>query len=250
VLTAQAGPFQPGQSFAAGPIDSFQTLDLSAWKGWTPVITDDHGATVLAKAPWGPAYLLSDPDLLDNQGLKDFAAFATGVAIVNALRADAGPVIFDVTLNGLGKQRTALNLLFDPPFLAVTLCLAAAAALAGFQAFCRFGPVTEKRRVLAHGKEALADNSAALVRLAGRESAMGAPYAAVTRDLVARAVGAPRDLTGDALTTFLDRLGARGGASDTLGVLTLLAGATTDRARLAAAAMKLYHWRTEMTGES
>jgi hypothetical protein len=158
-------------------------------------------------------------------------------------------VIFDVTLNGLGQQRTALRLLFDPPFLAVTLCLAAAGGLAGFQAFCRFGPVRREKRALAMGKEALADNTAALVRLAGREIAMGAPYAALTRDLAAKAVGAPRDLAPDALTAFLDRLGARRGTADTLGALTLLAGVAPDRGRLAAVAMKLYHWRTEMTGE-
>ena len=249
VITSVGGPFPAGRTFAFGPTDALQTMDLVAWKGWTPVLTDEHGATVLAKAPWGPAYLLSDPDLLDNQGLKDLTTFSGAIALVNGLRAENGPAIFDVTLNGLGHNRSALNLMFDPPFLAVTLCLATAAALAGFQAFCRFGPARRETRALAHGKEALADNTATLVRMAGKEAAMGEPYAVLTRDLAARAVGAPRSLTGEALTAFLDRLGQRRGSADSLGVLSVTARTAGDRGRLLAAARRLYRWRVEMTGE-
>jgi len=87
------------------------------------------------------------------------------------------------------------------------------------------------------------------VRMAGREAAMGEPYAALTRDLAARAVGAPRGLTGEALTELLDRLGARRGAADTLSYLTLLAKTARSRGQLADTAKRLYRWRVEMTGE-
>src|SRR5439155_9784136 len=97
----------------------------------------------------------------------------TGFAIVGALKAGDGPVMFDATLNGFARERSILRLLFDPPFLAVTLCLFAAAALAGFQAFVRFGPMRRSGRVFALGKEALADSSAALIRLAAREHGIG-----------------------------------------------------------------------------
>ncbi|MGH7024831.1 MAG: hypothetical protein ACREEB_14750 [Caulobacteraceae bacterium] len=249
MLTSRGGPFPPGQTFAFGPTDALQTMDLSAWKGWTPVLVDKRGATVMAKAPYGPDYLLSDPDLLDNQGLKNLTTFSSAATMIGALRAEDGPVIFDVTLNGLGLEKSALNLMFDPPFLGVTLCLAAAAALAGFQAFCRFGPARRETRALAHGKQALVDNTAALVRMAGREAAMGEPYATLTRELAARAVGAPRNLTGEALTAFLDRVGARRHAADTVGVLSLLARAAANPNRLLATARRLYRWRVEMTGE-
>jgi hypothetical protein len=246
-LTPRAGPFVRPLTF--GAIDSFQTMDLADWKGWTPVLVDETGKTVMAKAPWGPAYLLSDPDLLDNQGLKDMAGFTGAVTLANGLRAENGPVMFDVTLNGLGVDRSALNLMFDPPFLAVTLCLAVAAALAGWQAFCRFGPARREGRAVAHGKEALVDNTAALVRLARKETALGGDYAELTRQLAARAVGAPRTLTGEALNQFLDRLAARRGAAESLNLLTLAARTAADRGRLTDAARKLYRWRTEMTGE-
>ncbi len=84
-------------------------------------------------------------------------------------------MIFDVTLNGYKLERNPLRLMFDPPFLAVTLCFAAALALAGLQTAFRFGPVRRPSRVFALGKEALTDNSAQLIRLAGREGRHGQP---------------------------------------------------------------------------
>jgi hypothetical protein len=245
-LTAAAGPFTPGARIEEGKVENLQII---TGKGWIPVLTDQFGETVLARDPDGPIFVLSDPDLLNNQGLKSAATLTGALGILGALRSGEGPIIFDVTLNGLGHGRSVLRLLFDPPFLAVTLCLAAAAALAGIQAFCRFGPIRRGGRVLALGKEALADNSAALVRLAGREHRMGGRYADLTRDLAARAVGAPRDLGGEALTAFLDRLGAQRGATDRLGELTVLARTAPDRARLIAVAEKLFRWRLEMTRE-
>jgi hypothetical protein len=243
------GPLAGLTPLDPGPVRTFQSMDLSHWKGWTPVLLDERGATVMARAPYGPVYLLSDPDLMNNAGLKSSATFVAAVTLVNTLRRDDGPVIFDVTLNGLGQQRSALRLLFDPPFLAVTLCLAAAAALAGYQSLCRFGPVRVVPRAVAIGKQALADNTAALVRLAGREARMAAPYADLTRDLAARAVGAPRGLSALALGDFLDRLAHRRGAAVTLAALAEEARQVADRARLLDVATRLYDWRVRMTGE-
>src|SRR3546814_1463316 len=48
---------------------------------------------------------------------------------------------FDVTLNGLGGSRSPLTLAFDPPFLAMTLALAAVALLLGWRARGRFGEI-------------------------------------------------------------------------------------------------------------
>ena len=83
---------------------------------------------------------------------------------------DADGVLFDVTANGLGRSRSPLKLAFDPPFLAVTLTIFAAMLLAAWQALNRFGPVRRRERAIAFGKAALVDNSAALIRKAGREA--------------------------------------------------------------------------------
>ena len=78
------------------------------------------------------------------------------------------------------------------------------------------GRCAGRSRAFALGKEALTDNSAQLIRLAGREGHMASPYAALTQKAAARAVGAPRELTGEALTGFLDRMAAQRGLTDRL----------------------------------
>jgi len=246
VLHGVSPPFRPGDVFAEGPVQSLQSFTIA---GYRPMLADETGATILSMDPSRQIYLLSDPDLINTQGLKNLDTLGSALAILRLLKAGDGPVIFDVRLNGFAKERSLLRLLFDPPFLGATLCLAVAAALAGFQAACRFGPPRRTGRTFALGKAALVDNSAALIRLAGREPRMGGRYAQMTRDFAARAVGAPRELTGEALGAFLDRLSAGRGARDTLGRLTALAETVTDRAGLIAAARRLFRWRLEMTRE-
>ena len=245
-LTGAAGsPFE-GMVLTPGPIDSLQTISAN---GWTPVLTDETGKAVIAQAQSSSIYVLADPDLLNTQGLANLDTFTAGASIVRALRAGDGPVIFDLSLDGYKNERSALRLMFDPPFLAVTLCFAAALVLAGLQAAFRFGPVRRPQRAFALGKEALTDNSAQLIRMAGREARMAPAYAALTRKAAARAVGAPRELTGDALTDFLDRLGAQRGLADNLASLSHAAGRVENRPALAALAARLYRWRLEMTRE-
>ncbi len=246
-LRAVIAPFDAGVDLPVGPIDSFQTFRAP---GWIPVIVDTAGRTVLARAPDRPLFVLSDPDLLDTQGIKNLDTLAAAVSIVRTLKAGDGPVIFDVRLNGLGRERGVLRLLFDPPFLAVTLCLAAAAALAGFQAFCRFGPVSPGGRAIPLGKTALIDNTAALIRLAGREHRMGGRFADLTADLTARAVGAPRGLGGEALVAFLDRLGAARRQGETLSELGIQARMARTTEGLVTVTRKLFQWRLAMTGSS
>jgi hypothetical protein len=245
VLYGRSGAFQ-GAVLALGPIERFQTF---APPDWVPLLVDDKGAPVLSRDPKTSIYLLSDPDIVNTHGLKDVRNAIAADRIVRGLKAGDGPVIFDVTLNGLARERSVLRLLFDPPFLAVTLCVFAAACLAGYQAACRFGAVRRAGRVFALGKEALADNTAALIRLARREHRMGARYADLTRAVAAKAVAAPRELSGDALTQFLDRMGRQRGATDNLTELTALAAAAPDRERLASVAQRLFRWRLEMTRE-
>jgi hypothetical protein len=78
---------------------------------------------------------------------------------------------------------------------------------------------------------------------------MATAYAALTRKAAARAVGAPRELAGDALTDFLDRLGRQRGLADNLASLNHEAGRVENRPGLTALAGRLYRWRLEMTRE-
>jgi hypothetical protein len=245
-LTGAAGSAFEDVTLTPGPIASLQTIKAN---GWTPILTDETGGVVLAQGPSSRIFLLSDPDLLNTQGLSNLDTFASAVTLLRGLRAADGPVIFDVTLNGYKMERSPLRLMFDPPFLAVTLCFVAAMILAGLQSAFRFGPVRRAQRAFALGKEALTDNSAQLIRLAKREQNMAPGYVALTQKAAARAVGAPRELTGDALTRFLDRMAAQRGLADTLSGLSADAGQVAGRNGLTALAQRLYRWRLEMTRE-
>ena len=235
--------FADGEALPLGRIDALQTF---TGPGWQPLLVDEQGRAVLALSPQGGLAVLSDPDLLNTQGIADLGTARAGVAVLDRLR-DGGPVVFDVTLNGYGRGRSLLKLAFAPPLLGATLCLAAAALMMGLHAAIRFGPAERPTPVLALGKRALADNSAALVRMARREPRMAPAYAALTREAAARAVGAPRDLDPGQLDALLDRLGAANGVSDRFSALAAEAGAAKTNAELMSVAERLHHWRGEMT---
>lgn len=242
---APGGPFA-GQALAVGPVDQLQSVVA---KGWTPMIVDETGAVILAKAPTRPLFVLADPDLINTQGIKSLDTLGAGLAILRGLRAGDGPFIFDVRVNGFGRSRSWLKLLFAPPFLGVTLCLAAAAALAGFQAACRFGPVRRTGRAIPLGKAALVDNTAALIKLAGKAHRMGGRYGELTGDLVARSVGAPRGLGGEPLADFLDRLSVARRLPESFSALVLAARIAQTPAAAAEAALRLFAWRVAMTAD-
>ena len=230
-----------------GIIDSFQTFKTAP--GWKPVIVDETGATVLASHNGGSEFALSEPDLINNHGLADLTTANAGLFIVRVV-SPQGAVYFDVTLNGFERSRSALKLMFEPPFLAATLCAFAAALMMIWHAMVRFGAPRRASRELAMGKQALADNQAGLIRMAHREHRMGGRYVSVVRGIAARAVGAPRELAGSALDAFLDRLGGQGRTTEALSQLHAAAEAARNNAELMDAATRLYRWRLEMTRES
>lgn len=226
-------------------VASLQSLAESRWK---PVVVDETGAVLMVKAPASELYVLSDPDLLNTQGLRDPEGARLALSLIRTVAPADGAVYFDVTLNGHGRNRNLFQLAFEPPFLAMTLCAFAAAVLMGLHAAVRFGAPRRTSRALALGKRALADNQAALIRLAGREHRMGPAYAALVRDHVARAVGAARNLSGDALEAFLDRIGARR-SELSIEAMSAEARRIADPPALVRLARRLHQWKLEMIRE-
>ncbi|MGE3583134.1 MAG: hypothetical protein AB7J28_17175, partial [Hyphomonadaceae bacterium] len=234
----QRGPdFEPLRLGATASFQTFYSRTLIPW------IVDEQGRTVLANVPDTEIYVLSDPDLLNNHGLAEFAPARAAMEHIDTLGYREGPILFDVSLNGFARARKALRHALEPPFLAATLCLLAAALLAGWQAIIRFGAPLRKQRAFAYGKEALADNSAGLIRLAGAEHRLGVDYARVMRDEAARALAAPRALKDAELAAYLDRLGRQAKLDTSLTTLTDLARIAPDRNRLLSAARALYQWK-------
>jgi hypothetical protein len=233
----------PSDGLPAGPVREFQTMTAS---GLTPLVKDDQGRMVLGVAQGGSLYVLSDPDLLNTQGLRDPRTARIAATLLLMLRTDDRPIAFDVSATEAGGQKSLLRLAIEPPFLASTLCLFAVAALVGVQAWFRFGPARRAPRAVALGKTALVETGAGMVRLAKREPQMARRYVQLCRQRAAAELGAGR-LEGEALDAFLDRWGERVGAQERISVLAAEARQVKDVLGLTALAQRARRWRTEVT---
>ena len=153
-----------------------------------------------------PVILVFEPDLLNNYGMAQQANAVLGERLVQAaLAGKAKTVNFDLTLDGFGHSQNLLELAFEPPFLAATLCLLLAALVALWRAFNRFGPPLLTGRSIAFGKYALVSNAAGLLRRARRLHLVGAPYADAARERLVKALALPARLDPAQAEKAIDR---------------------------------------------
>lgn len=217
----------------------------------TPVVRAGDGM-LLAYAPERDIYVLSDPDMVNTFGLAHFdnARFATG--LFDYLRSDRlQPIEFDATLHGFVRSENLLQMMFDIPFLSVTLTALASAFLLGWAALVRFGPPDRDGRAIALGKQALADNSAGLITMARRETRMAPGYLHLIRRRVARDIGAPRTLTEAQLTDLFDRLGPEETSGRRFSEIAAgMEDAAANREELMQGARDLFRWRRGIIGRS
>lgn len=219
-------------------------LQSLRFKDMEPVIVDRQNRVVLAKLSDQPLYVLADPDLLNNHGMADPQQAAAALALLDLLNStDSYSILFDVTANGLGRSRSPLKLAFDPPFTAVTAIIFVAMLLAGWQALARFGDPRRPQRAIAFGKSALVENSAALVRKAGREAQLAPRYVATIRDRAATALGLSASHYGEELDRRLDSLPAQHRFTE----LAEAANSARNRDELLLAARRLNLWLKEVS---
>ena len=212
----------------------------------TPIVPLAGGA-LIGQLGVHPHYVVADPDLLNNHGLRRPERARAALDLIAGLGPpDASGVDFDLTVNGLGAvdSRSLLQLSLEPPFLAMTLALVVAALLAGLHGAWRFGPARREQRAIALGKAALVENSAGLIRQANREVELGAAYADVIRQDVARLAHAPQGVGEDQVDLYLNRLGKAGRPS--FSELAARLHAARDRHGLIAAARALFQWKKDI----
>jgi hypothetical protein len=222
-------------------------LQTIAGKDLEGIIETSASEIVLAEVAESGIYILADPDLLNNQALASPQRAQAALALLRDLNYDGGPYRFDLVVNGFAGARNLLTLAFEPPFLALTLCILAAALLAGLYALHRFGPALREQRAIAFGKRALVENSAELLRVARREHLSSERYVAMTREAAVSAIGNPRQLHGPALDEWLDGLGPATTPSFT--ALAERAERAKSRTEILDAARALYSWRKAVTHE-
>jgi hypothetical protein len=228
-----------------GKIASLQTVVAPEL---TPVITTKDGKTVLGlvrNSQEPRIFVLTDPDLLNNQGIADIATARAGLAVLGALNEPGQPITFDVTLNGFERSRSLLRLALEPPLLAATLSFVIVAAMLAWRAATRSGPTARGKRAIALGKRTLADNSAALIRLAGRDHTMAPRYAQMIRTVVAEQIHVTRD-ANETTNAELDRIAQSRGVRATYSQLAAEAAAAQNATETLTAARRLHAWTGDM----
>lgn len=211
------------------------------------VIEAGPSSSVLLEIPDNAFFVLSDPDLLNNQSLKDPAGAAFALNLIEVLSEDAEGITFDMTLYGAARKHDMFKLLVEPPFLALTLSVLAAAALAFLHGLGRFGPAEPESRAIPFGKQALVDTTATLFRRAGRLGDMGERYAALMRTRAGTLLGAPQGLQAEPLDQWLDSLN-RDDEEQYSDLSRALRSARTET-DVTAAARRLHQWIGRRIGE-
>ncbi|MBB4658997.1 hypothetical protein [Parvularcula dongshanensis] len=224
----------------------------------SPVWTDEDGAIVLGRVSFpgdhgvrlpsrealedgtllSDVYVLSDPDLLNTQGLASRPNALAALSLLGAL-AGEDAILFDLTLHGFGRPRNLLTLALEPPFLGATLAGLVVAALAGWQAAIRFGPPLVRGRSFALGKTALVDSAATLLASSGKDLTLGPRYAALARRRIARRLGASEDR--------VDEAAARATGRTDLPNISAAAHDARDAPTLLRAARRLFAFEKDLT---
>jgi hypothetical protein len=114
--------------------------------------------------------------------------------------------------------------------------------LAGWQALVRFGPVGHRQRAIAFGKAALVDNSAALIRKAGREASLGQRYVEVIRERAMMLFRLPPTLDAQSLSSRLEELNP----NSSFAMVANAAEQARTRDELVSAAKSLNQWLQEV----
>ncbi len=242
-------------SIRTGRIDQLQSI---TGPNLVPVLTGPGGEVLLSRVivtgdrpqPAVPVYLLSDPDLLDNQVLSDPARTLTALNLVKALTPPAKKptYVFNLTFNALGFDHDLLHALSRPPFIAVPLSLLIAALGLMWAAFARFGPpaLEDLRPALGRGVRILADNAARLMAVTLKEAKLGPAYAQLIRDQVLKIRGYRQIDARESADDLADRISLIYKATHRYSDLRAQAARVMTVHQLIDVALRLHEWKTEI----
>jgi hypothetical protein len=190
-------------------------------------------------------YVLSDPDVLNNAGLRHPENARFAVQLIDALR-DGGPVVIDETMHGYAQAPSLVRTLFQFPLVLATLQVLVCAVLVVWAAMVRFGPRREAPPPIAPGKDFLIRNTAALLHYGGHHAHALRRYLALAVSQVQHALHAPA-LPPGALTAWLERVRTVRGVRISLAELEQAVASADSPARVLELADRVFRWRLEMT---
>jgi hypothetical protein len=197
-------------------------------------------------------WVLADPDVIANHGIANGSNAALAVAMIRRLAGGEGGVVFDETIHGLlVRTSSPFMLLFRFPFVVATVQVVLAAVLLLWATLGRFGAPQIVPPPLSAGRQGLLQNMAKLVEFTGHQDVMVRRYVQETIRDVASQLHSPRELSGNGLIAWLQRVGrARGVSVDCEAVLLEAADPATAQRRHAATLVRLaraiHQWRGEI----
>lgn len=190
-------------------------------------------------------WVLADPDVMNNYGLRQPENARFSVNLIDKLRDD-GVVVIDETLHGYAQQPSLLRTLFEFPLVLATMQVLICSLLVVWAAMVRFGPTKVAPPPIAPGKDFLIRNTAALLHYGGHHAHALRRYLHLTVSAVRTAVHAP-SLPPTAMTQWLERVRiARGGKVSLVELEKNVETADTPQ-RVIEVAEHVYRWRMEMT---
>lgn len=220
---------------------------LIAGEGLAAVVADPGGAQLLGRSDRddGQLYVLSDPDVLNNFGLRHPENARFAARLIDSLR-DGGPVVIDETLHGYAQTASLVHVLLGFPLVLATIQALVCAVLVVWAAMVRFGPRRAAPPPIAPGKDFLIRNTAALLHHGGHHAHALRRYLVLSVAAVRHALHAPA-LPPDAMTAWLERVRAARGGQISLAGLERDVDTANAPARVVEVADAVYRWRMDMT---
>jgi hypothetical protein len=215
-----------------------------------PLVSDQMGYALLFKHDFEErtVWVLTDPDVLNNYGLRypENALFA--VNLIDRLR-EGGPVIIDEVIHGYQQQPSLFKTLFRFPLVLATLQVLVCALLVIWAAMVRFGPKRAAPPPIAPGKDFLIKNTAALLHYGGHHNNALQRYLLQSVQSVRTALHAP-SLAPTQMTAWLEKIRELRGGTISLLELERDAQTADTPARTVFVADRVYRWRMEMINGS
>ena len=219
-----------------------------------PVVASDSGMLVgELSSGTRRIWVLADPDVMENHGIAEPENAEFSVALIDALRAGDGNVVFDEVVHGLADQSSPLRLLFEFPFVLATIQGAIAVALLLWATMPRFGAPLAPPVALRSGKGSLIETTAKLLDRGRHRAVIIQRYVhAIVQD-VARQLHAPPGLTQAELVEWLRRTARSRAVDIDCGALVSKADGLAEHGAtgsLAALARDIFRWKREITDEA
>jgi hypothetical protein len=239
-----------------GTVSALQALEADTLQ---PVLRTSDGHVLVSRVivpggppPKVPVYVLSDPDLLNNQILSDPKRVVAALSLVEAIAPshDGHPasISFNLVYNGLGFDHDLLHSLARPPYIGAPLCLLLIGLALMWAAFMRFGPPlpVAEGAALGRGVQILADNAARLMGLTLKVTKLAPAYAQHIRDMVLRSCGYMQVSSQASPDELADRIGRAHGTTEAFLDLKARAEASLTLHQLIDITRRLYAWKTEI----